>query len=45
MIVEKFFPLIKQNFIEYEEFLNRKKPVTDETVDSGLARPEWRPSF
>ena len=30
--VEKFFPIVKEKFTVYEEFLKRKKSVQDETV-------------
>ena len=29
---DTFFPIIKQNFTVYQEFLKRSKPVEDETV-------------
>jgi hypothetical protein len=30
--VDKFFPIVKQNFTVYEDFLKRTKPVADEIV-------------
>src|SRR5258706_267505 len=29
---DTFFPIIKQNFTVYEEFIKRKKPIQDEIV-------------